>query len=162
MARPVQCAKHRGNTPIARLYYRRWNVRLWCQCWPLANRPTRSSANTAPRKTRRARRPRIRRILHTKQYIRCREVASCRLATLNASRVVVTWWTSKLCISLCLCFQVLTQLGGCCTTSSRNKSKESGGRLRRTYLIYSPWRAERIKLQINCGYIVRSLYPKGC
>ena len=47
-------------------------------------------------------------------------------------------------MSVCMSFQVLTQLGGC-TNYSRKEVKGSGGRLRSIYPIYSSWGAEKGK-----------------
>ena len=47
-------------------------------------------------------------------------------------------------MSVCISFQVLTQLGGC-TNYGRNEMKGSGGRLRSIYQIYSSWGAEKDK-----------------
>ena len=49
-----------------------------------------------------------------------------------------------MCMSVCMSFQVLTQLGGC-TNYSRKEMKGSGGRLRIIYPIYSSWGAEKEK-----------------
>ena len=146
MARPVQYAKYHVTTPIAIVYYQRWNRRLWCQCWRLANQPTKRFVNAAPRKTRWACRPHIHTILHTKQCIRCREFALCRLATLIASRVVV-WWIGKLiCVRVFCVFSSVDAAGGLNQFQWIGK-KGSGGRLRSIYSIYSSWEAERIRLQ---------------
>ena len=50
-------------------------------------------------------------------------------------------------MSVCMSFRVLTQLGGC-TSSSRKYRKGSGGQLRSIYPIYSCWGLNRIRLQI--------------
>ena len=47
-------------------------------------------------------------------------------------------------MSVCMSFQVLTQLGGC-TNYSRKEMKGSGGRLRIIYPIYSSSGAEKEK-----------------
>ena len=47
-------------------------------------------------------------------------------------------------MSVCMSFQVLTQLGGG-TNYSRKEIKGSGGRLRSLYPIYSSWGAEKDK-----------------
>ncbi|CAM9454970.1 unnamed protein product, partial [Ascophyllum nodosum] len=88
---PVQCVTHRGNTrPSPWPTVDDGTCGSGVKCWRLANQPTRSSVNTALLKTRRTFRPRVHRISpHQAVCIRCREVASCRLATLNASGVVV-------------------------------------------------------------------------
>ena len=59
-------------------------------------------------------------------------------------------------MSVCMSFQVLTQLGGC-TNHSRKEIKGSGVRLRSIYPIYSSWGAgEDSKLRIvsvdDCQY----------
>ena len=51
-------------------------------------------------------------------------------------------------MSVCMSFQVLTQLRGC-TNFSRKEIKGSGGQLRSIYPIYSSWAAEKIRLQIT-------------
>ena len=51
-------------------------------------------------------------------------------------------------MSICMSFQVLTQLGGC-TNFSRKEIKGSGGQLRSIYPIYSSWGLKRIRLQIT-------------
>ena len=61
----------------------------------------------------------------------------------------------NVCPSVCMSFQVLTQLGGC-TNSSRKERNGSGGQLRSIYPIYSPWGTEKDKTP-NCGQISRSL-----
>ena len=48
-------------------------------------------------------------------------------------------------MSVCISFQVLTQLGGC-TNYSRKEMKGSGGRLRIIHPIYSSWGAETEKI----------------
>ena len=47
-------------------------------------------------------------------------------------------------MSVCMSFQVLTQLGGC-TNYSRKEIKKSGGWLRSIYPIYSSWGIEKDK-----------------
>ena len=51
-------------------------------------------------------------------------------------------------MSVCMSFQVLTQLGGC-TNHSRKEVTGSGGRLRSIYPIYSSWGTEKEKTQIT-------------
>ena len=53
-----------------------------------------------------------------------------------------------MCLCVCMCFEVLKQLGGCTNSSRIKEIKGSWERLRRIYLIYSSWGAERIRLQI--------------
>ena len=50
-------------------------------------------------------------------------------------------------MSVCMSFQVLTQLQGC-TNFSRKEIKESGGQLRSIYPTYSSWGLKRIRLQL--------------
>ena len=49
VARPVQCAMHHGNTPVAMVCHR--TMRPWCKCWTRVKRYTRSYTNTAPLRT---------------------------------------------------------------------------------------------------------------
>ena len=49
VTRPVHCAIHHGNTPIAMLY--QWIMRPWCQCWKRVKRYTKFYANTVPLRT---------------------------------------------------------------------------------------------------------------
>ena len=49
---------------------------------------------------------------------------------------------------VCMCFQVLTQLGRYTNSSRIKEGKGSRGRLRRICAIYSFWGAERIRLKI--------------
>ena len=58
-------------------------------------------------------------------------------------------------VNVCLfvCFQVLTQLGGC-TNYSRKEVRGSGGRLRSIYPIYSSWGAEKGRLQITDSVVL--------
>ena len=58
------------------------------------------------------------------------------------------------CLCVCVCFQVLARLGGC-SNSSKIKRIGPGGWLRRIYPIYSPWGAERIRLQYADGSVDR-------
>ena len=51
-------------------------------------------------------------------------------------------------MSVCISFQVLTQLGGC-TNFNRKEIKGSGGQLRSIYPTYSSWGLKRIRLQIT-------------
>ena len=53
VARPVHCAIHHGNTPIAMVYH--WTTRPWCQCWKKAKQCMRLYVNTAPLRTYRPR-----------------------------------------------------------------------------------------------------------
>ena len=61
----------------------------------------------------------------------------------------------NVCLSVCMRFKVLTQLGGC-TNSSIKERKGSGGQLRSIYPIYSSWGAEKDNTP-NCVWISRSL-----
>ena len=48
-------------------------------------------------------------------------------------------------MSVCMSFQVLTQLGGC-TNHSRKEIEGSGGRLRSIYPIYSYWGDSKLRI----------------
>ena len=48
-AKPVLCAMHHGNTPIAMVYH--WIMRPWCQCWKRVKRCMRLYVNMGPLRT---------------------------------------------------------------------------------------------------------------
>ena len=52
------------------------------------------------------------------------------------------------CLCVFMCFQALTQLGGC-TNSSKKERRGSGGQSRSIYPLYSSWGAEKEKTP-NC------------
>ena len=54
---------------------------------------------------------------------------------------------ADVCMCVCMCFQVLTRLGGYTISSRIKKIKVLGGRLRRICPIYSSWGAKKIRVQ---------------